>query len=88
MLLFLPAWPRQKEKANASTKNNFDIQSAAESSKVDSQDQNINSVNHTEERAEAKGEAVALRKDALNHICWQRKFVFMQHFINLKLVRL
>lgn len=63
MLLFLPAWPCQKQKANASTKNSFDIWFAAESSKVDPQDQNIKSINHTEERAEAKGEAVAFCKD-------------------------
>lgn len=47
MLLLLPVWPCQKHvdktrtKANACTKTHFDIWSATEPSKADSQDKNI-----------------------------------------------
>lgn len=54
MLLFLPVWPCQKQKANASTGNNFDIWSAAGSCKVDSQDQNIKSVSQTIQKKEQR----------------------------------
>lgn len=45
---------RTKQKANACTKNNFDIWSAAEYTKVDSQDQNIKSVSKTIQKKEQR----------------------------------
>jgi len=59
-VLLLPVWPCQKpvdktrQKANACTKNNFDIWSTTESSMADSRDQNIKTVRQTVRKKEQR----------------------------------
>lgn len=85
MLLFLPVWPCQKQKANASTMNNFAIWFAAESSEVDSQGQNTKSISQTIQKKEQRPKEGLWHSAKIPSISFagNSKFALRKHFINL-----